>query len=285
MACGLHGRLGEESCIQLLGCGDILVEILRFVPIIVPDHVETLKEAVEVALPNQVIVLRRGEYIVGSNPGQYVIAGKQESGNTILQLMRDVSLCGESGTVLKGMLVIPKQVSCSMSNITITDAGQSCVRVDSGKLYLDNCSLICGHASAVRVEGDGEVAAKRCRLGGEGEIGKAVPEFYELPRTWIDTAGSVQEYGLRKNSCYGVFLRDRGSAELWGCEVSYCSESGIFLRDEGRVSIYGGKIRCCRYVFTSGDGLGKELRCESCLFDGNSHCWYDEDRPSQVHLL
>ena len=177
MACGLHGRLGEESCIQLLGCGDILVEILRFVPIIVPDHVETLKEAVEVALPNQVIVLRRGEYIVGSNPGQYVIAGKQESGNTILQLMRDVSLCGESGTVLKGMLVIPKQVSCSMSNITITDAGQSCVRVDSGKLvtcsvlsvrclalmavyqqYMDNCSLICGHASAVRVEGDGEVS-------------------------------------------------------------------------------------------------------------------------------
>ena len=92
-------------------------------------------------------------------------------------------------------------------------------------------------------------------MGGEGEIGKAVPEFYELPRTWIDTAGSVQEYGLRKNSCetsvswtlaeeslsagYGVFLRDRGSAELWGCEISYCSESGIFLRDEGRVSIYG----------------------------------------------
>eukprot|EP00960_Hanusia_phi_P063371 765463-Hanusia_phi.AAC.1 len=201
MACGLHGRLGEESCVQLLGCGDILVEILRFVPIIVPDHVETLKEAVEVALPNQLIVLRRGEYIVGSNPGQSVIAGKQESGNTILQLMRDVSLCGEAGTVLKGMLVIPRQVSCSMSNITITDAGQCCVKVESGKMYLDNCSLICGHASAVRIEGDGEVAAKRCRLGGEGEIGKAVPEFYELPRTWIDTAGSVQEYGLRKNSC------------------------------------------------------------------------------------
>ena len=30
------------------------------------------------------------------------------------------------------------------------------------------------------------------RFGGEGEIGTAVALEYELPREWIDTAGSVQ---------------------------------------------------------------------------------------------
>lgn len=66
---------------------------------------------------------------------------------------------------------------------------------------VDNCYFMCGHAAAVRGEGDAVIQANRTRFGGEGEIGQAVAEEYELPRQWIDTAGSVQEYGIRKNSC------------------------------------------------------------------------------------
>lgn len=73
--------------------------------------------------------------------------------------------------------------------------------------------------------------AIECRLGGEGKIGRAVAEYYDLPRQWIDTMGSVQEYGLHKNACYGVFVKDDAHVTAEESEISFCSESALFLRD------------------------------------------------------
>ena len=104
------------------------------------------------------------------------------------------------------------------------------------------------------MEGGASVAARQCRFGGEGEIGSAVELEYELPRQWIDTAGSVQEYGLRKHSCYGLFAQDTASVTLHSCRISYCSESAIFLRDQVMTSlgslfqVHAALLKCCAAV-------------------------------------
>eukprot|EP00961_Rhodomonas_salina_P220341 2979020-Rhodomonas_salina.3 len=188
------------------------MEILRFVPLIVPDHVETLKEAVKVAVSGQIIHIRKGEHMVGANFAQKL--AHFERGDTVLEIRKSLTLQGEPGTVLRGMLHIRKGASYGrIQDLKIQDAGQCCVLAECGTWsqlcdtlitcaqVVDNCYFMCGHAAAVRGEGDAVIQANRTRFGGEGEIGQAVAEEYELPRQWIDTAGSVQEYGIRKNSC------------------------------------------------------------------------------------
>ncbi len=65
---------------------------------------------------------------------------------------------------------------------------------------------------------------------------------------WIDTAGSRQEYGLQKNACYGLFVRDEAQVTAEGTEISYCSESALFLRDRQVHIDHTCDLRMC--VFT-----------------------------------
>ncbi|KAJ1481744.1 hypothetical protein T484DRAFT_1953657 [Baffinella frigidus] len=280
-----HPRLGAESPLNVLD-GDLLREVLTLLPIVVggPDGTAfTLKEAMEMALGDgQVISVSKGEHIVGSNPGQL----DDTSGLTSLQITRPVRLTGDpaGGTVLRGMLeLVDGATSGSISHLTIHDAGQrACVRASVGCWTLDRCILLSGHAAAVRAEGEAQVVARRCRFGGEGEIGTAVALEYELPRQWVDTAGSVQEYGLRKHSCYGLFAQDSASILIDSCQVSYCSESAVFLRDKGSAVLRRSALMRCRIAFTAGEGMGGALHVDDlCRLEEVPQVWYDTDRPGR----
>ena len=142
-----------------------------------------------------------------------------------------MSLVGAEGAMLRGMLILDSPRG-SIRNLKVQDAGDCCLKIKSGDWHVESCFLLCGHASAVRAEGRSSVRVSSCKLGGEGKIGQAVAEYYDLPRTWIDTMGSVQEYGLRKNACYGVFVKDEATVTADGCHVCYCSESAVFVRDQ-----------------------------------------------------
>eukprot|EP00802_Teleaulax_amphioxeia_P011167 Tamp_11197.p1 GENE.Tamp_11197~~Tamp_11197.p1 ORF type:complete len:306 (-),score=55.27 Tamp_11197:551-1468(-) len=237
VASGTHYRLGAESPLSMLGDTDLLIEVLKLVPLVVPDHCETLKQAVEVAFPGQHILIRKGEFNVAANPGEEAVTeGGRGIGHTVLDVFKSVHLRGERGTILRGMLVFKESaVHGSVRNLTVQDAGQSCILCETGKWSVEDCFLMCGHASALKATGSATVQLRRCRLGGEGEIGQAVAEEYELPRQWVDTAGSVQEYGLRKHACYGVFVKDDAEVSVHDSEVSLAGQCcGIYSRAGSR---------------------------------------------------
>lgn len=88
LAMGAHPRLGALSPVQRLGgtLADVVAHVMSFVPVVVPDDADTVREALEVARqPGQRIVIRKGEYIVGARPGETGAIGGQ-SGATILRV-------------------------------------------------------------------------------------------------------------------------------------------------------------------------------------------------------
>ena len=60
VACGTHNRLGADSPLVWLSDTDLLIEVLKRVEIVVPDHCETLKEALLLAFDGQHIFIRKG---------------------------------------------------------------------------------------------------------------------------------------------------------------------------------------------------------------------------------
>jgi hypothetical protein len=191
---------------------------------------------------------------------------------------------GERGTLLRGMLVFKESArEASVRDMTLQDAGQCCILCESGTWHVTNCFLMCGHASALKATARAVTHMRRCRIGGEGEIGEAVAQEYDLPRTWVDTAGSVQEYGLRKHSCYGVFVKDDARVSVRDSELSYCSESAVFLRDRGQVQLSRCVLRANAVAFTAGTGCGQTLEvAEDCILKEVYRLWYDEDRPRET---
>ena len=203
VACGTHQRLGACSPLSQLSDSDLLMEVLKWVPIVVPDHCGTLKQAVDMALPGQQIFIRKGEHNVGEMPGQEAAtASGRGVGHTVLDIHKSVHLVGERGTLLRGMLVLRESAgSASVRHMTVQDAGQCSLLCESGSWDVSDANIICGHACAVKAVGRAAVRLRRCRIGGEGEIGQAVALEYEVPRTWVDTAGSVREYACNTCRC------------------------------------------------------------------------------------
>jgi len=119
------------SPLSMLGDTDLLIEVLKLVPLVVPDHcgtdrlacpafahgelllhtrarastdthsaaprahlshAETLKQAVEVAFPGQHILIRKGEFNVAANPGEEAVT---EGGRGSLP---QASVCVRAGT-------------------------------------------------------------------------------------------------------------------------------------------------------------------------------------------
>ena len=152
VASGTHYRLGKESPLSMLGDTDLLIEVLKLVPLVVPDHCETLKQAVEVAFPGQHILIRKGEFNVAANPGEEAVTeGGRGIGHTVLDVHKSVHLHGERGTVLRGMLVFKESaVQGSVRNLTVQDAGQCCILCETGTWCIEECFLMCGHASAFK---------------------------------------------------------------------------------------------------------------------------------------
>jgi len=59
VASGTHHRLGAGSPLSWLGDTDLLIEVLKRVEIVVPEHCETLKEALILAFDGQHIFVRK----------------------------------------------------------------------------------------------------------------------------------------------------------------------------------------------------------------------------------
>jgi hypothetical protein len=84
---GSHARLGDKSPLQIFshaGSEDLFEHIFSLVPITLPGDAETLREAIEQASAGGIIICKAGEHVVGARPGQEVVPGKNESGETSL---------------------------------------------------------------------------------------------------------------------------------------------------------------------------------------------------------
>jgi hypothetical protein len=91
---GAHARLGEKSPLQIFshaGSADLFEHIFSVVPIVLPGDAETLREAIEQASAGGIILCKAGEHVVGARPGQEVVPGKNESGETHLTVRIDPS--------------------------------------------------------------------------------------------------------------------------------------------------------------------------------------------------
>uniref|UniRef100_A0A6U4U8D6 Right handed beta helix domain-containing protein n=1 Tax=Hemiselmis andersenii TaxID=464988 RepID=A0A6U4U8D6_HEMAN len=281
VALSLHlGLQSHQSPFHMLcDCEDLVFEILKHIPVLMPEHAETLGEAVDMAVCGATIIVQRGEHTVGARPDHNgeCIPGHRDTAETTYVLRKDIHLVGEKGSMLRGMLVLDTNKG-SIRGLKLQDAGDCCLKAQQGVWTIEGSFLLSGHAAAVRAEGSSVVRVTGCRLGGEGKLGHAVATEYDLPRTWIDTMGSVQEYGLRKNSCYGLFVKDEAAVFCTSSEIAYCSESAVFVRDNATCCIEESQLRSTDIAFTAGLGFGRSLAVKGCTVLCK-RLWYDEDRP------
>lgn len=162
----------------------------------------------------------------------------------------------------------------TLVGLTLQDAGDCCAKLGGDARWaFERCTLVCGHACALRVEVHAHASLVGCALGGEGHVGvAAVHSAY----------GSVQQRGLAKHACYGLFVKDRGTLCAVACEVRHCSEAGLFVADAARVRLSRCRVSRCRVAFVSGYGGGAELRARACeiALPAGGRLWFDDDRPA-----
>ena len=192
LAMAAHPRCGSATSPavrDVASSPDLLSHIMRNVWLIVPDDAPTLVTALRRAVPWQRVLLRRGEHLVSAKTSS-------DPGSSQLRLRRPVEICGESGAILRGTLLIEKGCAGgAIRALRIDDGGDCCIRCEGGTWDLTGLRLRCSHGSALHVCGSAHIAMTDCVLGGEGdeEMGQNVT---------LSAYGSVQETGLHKRSCY-----------------------------------------------------------------------------------
>ena len=209
LAAAAHPRLGiaaAASIQRVAASRDLLMAIMRHIPLVVPDDCPTLIAALRIAMPWQRIVLRRGEHLAGSS-------ALDEPGGSQARLRVPVELCGEEGAVLRGTLVL--EAGCAggvISDCCIEDAGDCCLRCEGGSWELLRLRLRCAHGAALLACGAADVTLDGCVLGGERqeEVGTQVQ---------LSAYGSVQEAKLPKRACYAVVARDEARVVARRCEL------------------------------------------------------------------
>lgn len=79
-----HGLESANSPFNILsqagGGGDIVSEILKHIPIIIPDHARTLGEAIRMCPSGGTILIKGGQHTVGARPGE--VSKKYNEGGT-----------------------------------------------------------------------------------------------------------------------------------------------------------------------------------------------------------
>ena len=129
LAAAAHPRLGSAAAasIQRVAASrDLLLAIMRHIPLVVPDDCPTLIAALRIAVPWQRIVLRRGEHLAGSS-------SLDGPGGSQARLRVPIELCGEEGAVLRGTLVL--EASCAggvIRDCCLEDTGRRGSRLRAG---------------------------------------------------------------------------------------------------------------------------------------------------------
>lgn len=165
LAMGSHARLGAESPLRALGghCRDVVGHILGHLPIVVPDDVEALADALDIARhasgADALLILRAGEHTVGARRGEVAAHGVPGArvGHTVLRVAgwrgardepsgarRRVVISGEPGARLKGQLVLGGGTCGVLRGLTLQDAGDCCVRMEGDAAWdFVDCQLMC----------------------------------------------------------------------------------------------------------------------------------------------
>ena len=211
LAAAAHPRLGSAAAasIQRVAASrDLLLAIMRHIPLVVPDDCPTLIAALRIAVPWQRIVLRRGEHLAGSS-------SLDGPGGSQARLRVPIELCGEEGAVLRGTLVL--EAGCAggvIRDCCLEDTGDCCLRCEGGSWELSRLRLRCAHGAALLACGAADVTLDDCVLGGESQ-----EEVSAGTQVQLSAYGSVQEAKLPKRACYAVVARDEARVVARRCEL------------------------------------------------------------------
>ena len=271
LAMASHSRLGADAPAGLrrvAASRDLLAAILRHLSLVVPDDVPTLSSALAQAAPWQSVLLRSGEHLVDAR-----VDGKP--GSSVLRLTSPVRLRGERGTILRGTIVA--EAGCaggSMSDLSVEDAGDCCLRCEGGVWDLRRLRLRCAHGAALKASNGAKVELHECVMGGEAKSEMGV-------HVVLSAYGSVQDHGgTAKHACYALVTRDDADVRLSGCVLRECSEAAILLAQRSCVRLHGCHVSRCAAAFIAGQGRGRALELSACVIERSTRTlWADDDRP------
>eukprot|EP00854_Cymbomonas_tetramitiformis_P022706 gene22706-27408_t len=235
---------------------DLLALIMCWVPLIIPDDASSLFLALQRAASGQRLLLRCGEHSVSGR----------------LRIDRHVFLSGEEGACIRGTLVLGAEGG-EISDLTVDDGGDCCLRCEGGDWTLRDLRLRCCHSAALHVSGSARVVLCGCTLGGDEDHGTAV---------MLSAYGSVQQTGMRKRACYGVVVKDRAACRVRECALTCISEAAVLLLARSQAvlekCVMSEGVTC---GFDSGRGRGRLLEVRGCALELEK-LWGDMDRPRQV---
>jgi len=138
----------------------------------VPDHIESTKEALRVALDQQTVYVRSGEH--------------RWRGDITADRNKTVHVRGELGSRLWGQwvrrgvpakvgedwfcVVLPGGSRGSFASVTLAHDTEgsfdACVAARGGPWMFGHCKILSNHATALRCAAVGDVLLRRCSLGG-----------------------------------------------------------------------------------------------------------------------
>ena len=260
----------------------------------VPDHVESIKEALAAAMDGQTVYARAGEH--------------RWRGEMLMPRNKTIFVRGELGSRLWGQwarrhlesragvdnycvnLPLGSQGSLGCLVLAHQTLGSfdSCVMVGGGPWIFGRCKVLSSHATALRTCGQADVLVRRCSLGGlepaecvdEQVFGNNLARYalYAVGNSSVTLQASVLEHTGRAGGI-GARVAGAARASLVGCRLR-CNDIALSLDDCAHVEVTGSTVE--RNAWSAWHVGYKCFTCRLLLSDNTviGRQWFNIRRPS-----
>jgi hypothetical protein len=218
----------------------------------VPDHVESIKEALSLALDGQTVYVRAGEH--------------RWRGEIQAARNKTLFLRGELGSRLWGQwarrhlqpragvdnycVSLPLGSQGSFGSVVLAHetlgSFDACIQISGGPWILGHCKVLSSHATALHCSAQADILVRRCCLGG------------------LEPAELVEDQVFGNNLArYGVYAKGNASATLQACAIENTGRAGgIGARFAGcsRASLQGCMLRCNDIALSLDDKANIEVK-------------------------
>ena len=223
----------------------------------VPDHVESIKEAVGLALDGQTIYVRagehrwRGEMIFARNTTFFV---RGELGSRLWGQWQRRLVQPRAGTD-NYCVCLPFGSQGSLGSLVLAHdtlgSFDACLHVSGGPWLLGQCKVLSNHATALLANGAADLLVRRCSLGGlepaecvdEQVFGENLARYglYAVGNASISLQACVIENTGRTGGI-GARFSSSAAGVLLGCMLR-CNDIALSLDDRARVAVRGTTVQ------------------------------------------
>ena len=153
----------------------------------------------------------------------------------------------------------PASLFVSLSRVTVADCDSAGIKVQSGQVHLEDCTLVGNGVFGLMVADTATVEMHGCRIAGNGMPDFAGVEFRLTAGVWATAASdlTLAKCTVEGNRGPGVFVEDGTKLAVLSCRILDNQEDGLRLWDDSTLQMTDCEI-------LRNNGIGVRFHVPEC---------------------